>query len=149
MTGFEVVYEVPDSFAGYEPITHLFGTRQHVLGHSIVYIRHYIDEVSSLQTFFDLQESDSDLKWMIFKGSKFERHYQELIPEYHIDSTCLYLEADGYASSLSSADVYNWQINGQEGTCDFTFLQATVTKFDLYTAKCEDSDVSAACTKQN
>ena len=27
MTGFEVVYEVPDSFRGYEPISHLFGTK--------------------------------------------------------------------------------------------------------------------------
>ena len=27
MSGFEVVYEAPDSFTGYEPISHLFGTR--------------------------------------------------------------------------------------------------------------------------
>ena len=27
ISGFEVVYEAPDTFTGYEPISHLYGTR--------------------------------------------------------------------------------------------------------------------------
>ena len=90
-----------------------------------------------------MDEVDSDLTWMIWKGSWSERHYQELIPDYHIDSPWTWTCSD------LNDDNYNWEISGQEGTCDFTFQLATVTKFDLYTAKCEESTVPDECTKQN
>ena len=67
-----------------------------------------IGEISSMQTFFDLSEVDSDLKWMILKGSVHERTYAEQYPENSITSTCSNLAYDGY----SGPDYVNWVANG-------------------------------------
>ena len=72
MSGFEVVYEAPASYEGYAPITHLYGTRQLVSAFSIKYIKATIGEVSGLQTYLDMGEADSDLDFMILKGTDAE-----------------------------------------------------------------------------
>ena len=38
MSGFELIYEVPGDFTGYEPISHLFGTRQLVTRFNVKYV---------------------------------------------------------------------------------------------------------------
>ena len=127
MSGFEVVYEAPASYTGYAPITHLYGTRQLVSSFSIKYIKDTIGEISGLQTFLDLSEADSDLVYMILKGTDAELDRTRQIPENDISTAdCGFLHN---WSQRPEGELNGLVIDGQEHTCTLTFPLSTITKF--------------------